>query len=254
MESGPKHIKPTFDMLFSKYSRQKAGINSNRPYLGKRLRSPSGEETSRNFRPARPEKSMAEKAPARDPKGKEAQQYPHSAGGIRYAQSARELFPAKDAKGNAVWQPVRSRLVFPNIPEKSQSSIATNIPEKSQSSVAANMPEKSHAGSDSINIGTQVVTMRQSATSNSDGKGPILTIAPRSAANDHEASSSRGPPPPKEKKPVDPKYTQPVWCPPGLTKTQKRKLQRLRNQDRAEKEAERLRDKRFEITHPRVLS
>ena len=96
--------------------------------------------------------------------------------------------------------------------------------------------------------------MRPRLTNNSAGKGPILTIAPRSAANDHEASSSRGPPPPKEKKLVDPKYTQPVWCPPGLTKTQKRKLQRLRNQDRAEKEAERLRDERFEITHPRILS
>ena len=145
------------------------------------------------------------------------------------------MFPAKDAKGKEVRQPMRSRLVFLNIPEKSQSSIAVN------------MLEKSPAGSDSINIGTQVVTMRPSATSNSYGKGPILTIAPRFAANDHEASSGRGPPPPKEKKPVDPKYTQPVWCPPGLTKTQKRKLQRLRNQDRAEKEAERLRDERFEI-------
>ena len=56
VKSRPKHIKPTFDMLFSKYSGQKAGFNSNRPYLGKRPRSPSGEETSRNFRPARPEK------------------------------------------------------------------------------------------------------------------------------------------------------------------------------------------------------
>jgi hypothetical protein len=32
----------------------------------------------------------------------------------------------------------------------------------------------------------------------------------------------------KEKPPRDPKYTQPKWCPRGLNKTQRRKLQRAR--------------------------
>jgi len=152
------------------------------------------------------------------------------------------MFPAKDAEGKIARQPVHSRLVFPNKAEKSQSS------------GVADMAEKVGA---TIIIGTRVVPMSQPIAINSPaGKWPILTIAPKPAANDHEASSGKGPAPapPKEKKPVDPKYTQPVWCPPGLTKTQKRKLQRLRNQDKAEKEAERLRDERFEITHPRVLS
>ena len=37
----PRREKPTYDMLFSKYSRQKAGFNSNRPYYRKRPRSHS---------------------------------------------------------------------------------------------------------------------------------------------------------------------------------------------------------------------
>ena len=43
-------------------------------------------------------------------------------------------------------------------------------------------------------------------------------------ANDHEASSSG----------AASKYHQPKWCPPGLTYTQKRKLQRLRNKEKRE--------------------
>jgi hypothetical protein len=41
-------------------------------------------------------------------------------------------------------------------------------------------------------------------------------------ANDHEASSIN---------PLE-KYFQPRWCPPGLTRTQKRKLQHLRFQEK----------------------
>ena len=44
-------------------------------------------------------------------------------------------------------------------------------------------------------------------------------------ANDHEASSSNLKNHDKEK------YFQPRWCPPGLTHTQKRRLQRLRHQE-----------------------
>jgi hypothetical protein len=44
-------------------------------------------------------------------------------------------------------------------------------------------------------------------------------------ANDHEANSSNLKDQDKEK------YFQPRWCPPGLTHTQKRRLQRLRRQE-----------------------
>ena len=55
-------------------------------------------------------------------------------------------------------------------------------------------------------------------------------------ANDHESGSS--------KSAVD-KYHQPRWCPSGLTHTQKRKLQRLRNKENKEQEKEKMRDEDF---------
>ena len=45
---------------------------------------------------------------------------------------------------------------------------------------------------------------------------------------------------------ADPKYSMPRWCPSGLTRSQKRKLQRLRAKENQEKEAERI----FNDTHP----
>jgi len=54
-------------------------------------------------------------------------------------------------------------------------------------------------------------------------------------ANDHQTSSGS---------PAS-KYFQPRWCPPGLTRTQKRKLHRLRVQEKKEQEIKKLRDKLF---------
>jgi hypothetical protein len=45
---------------------------------------------------------------------------------------------------------------------------------------------------------------------------------------------------------ADPKYSMPRWCPAGLTRSQKRKLQRLRAKESQEKEAEKI----FNGTHP----
>jgi hypothetical protein len=50
-------------------------------------------------------------------------------------------------------------------------------------------------------------------------------------------------------KTADPKYSMPRWCPAGLTRSQKRKLQRLRAKENQEKEAEKI----FNDTHPRYL-
>ena len=61
-------------------------------------------------------------------------------------------------------------------------------------------------------------------------------------ANDHEASSSSS----------KSKYFQPRWCPPGLTRTQRRKLQCLRAQEKKEKEFKRLRDKQSNHYRPMI--
>jgi hypothetical protein len=76
-----------------------------------------------------------------------------------------------------------------------------------------------------------------------DGKRPIvpnnkvMTSTPGVfvASNDHEASGSG----------FNSKYFLPRWCPPGLTRTQRRKLQRLRFQEKREKELEKQRDETF---------
>jgi hypothetical protein len=59
----------------------------------------------------------------------------------------------------------------------------------------------------------------------------------------------------KEKvdKVVDSKYLQPRWCPPSLTRTQKRKLQRLRLAEMREKEREKRRDELFNEIKPMTL-
>src|SRR6266566_2134723 len=69
-----------------------------------------------------------------------------------------------------------------------------------------------------------------SANSNDD----IVVVPQEPMANDHEASTNKA-------KPRDPKYTQPKWCPPGLSKAQKRRLQRMRNREKAEQEAKKRR-------------
>jgi hypothetical protein len=45
---------------------------------------------------------------------------------------------------------------------------------------------------------------------------------------------------------ADPKYSMSRWCPSGLTRSQKQKLQRLRAKENQEKEAEKI----FNDTHP----
>ena len=64
--------------------------------------------------------------------------------------------------------------------------------------------------------GKQSMVIDKSATSSAPPVQKPFT------ANNHEASGSK----------VADKYHQPRWCPEGLTHTQKRKLQRLRNKEK----------------------
>jgi len=60
-------------------------------------------------------------------------------------------------------------------------------------------------------------------------------------ADDHEASSGNT---------TTSKYSQPRWCPSGLTRTQKRKLQRLRCQEKKGQKAEKLKARQFNKCRP----
>jgi hypothetical protein len=70
----------------------------------------------------------------------------------------------------------------------------------------------------------------------------VVTSTPEIAANDHEDSGSSS----------NSKYFLPRWCPPGLTRTQRRKLQCLRFQEKRENELEKQRDEAFNQYRPMV--
>ena len=73
----------------------------------------------------------------------------------------------------------------------------------------------------SLVIGTHVLKLKDPVTEPAADK-PIFAIMPKVISSDHEAGSSQT----EVTRPRDPKYIQPKWCPPGITKTQKRKLQK----------------------------
>jgi hypothetical protein len=84
---------------------------------------------------------------------------------------------------------------------------------------------------DIIKIGTADVVIQE------DNKGPmIFGESANTTKKEHTATI----------KTVDPKYSMPRWCPAGLTRSRKRKLQRLRAKESQEKEAEKV----FNDTHP----
>jgi hypothetical protein len=96
---------------------------------------------------------------------------------------------------------------------------------------------------DIIQIGTMNISVEES------GKRPVVpsnqVVTPTqkgSVANDHEAGGSKS----------RPECFLPRWCPPGLTHTQRWKLQRLRLREKREKELEKKRDEDFNSYTPMV--
>ncbi|RLM78655.1 uncharacterized protein C2845_PM12G13800 [Panicum miliaceum] len=101
-------------------------------------------------------------------------------------------------------------------------------------------PERT-TSDDIIQIGTAKVVVKDVGKPPfviGDSVGPSVQDVPK--ANNNKASSSN----------TSSKYCQLRWCPPGLTRTQKRKLQRLRFQENKEKELEKQRDASFNSIRP----
>jgi hypothetical protein len=84
---------------------------------------------------------------------------------------------------------------------------------------------------DVIKIGTADVVIQE------DNKGPMIFGESANTTKKEDTAII---------KTADPKYSMPRWCPARLTRSQKRKLQRLRAKESQEKEAE----KTFNDTHP----
>jgi hypothetical protein len=97
---------------------------------------------------------------------------------------------------------------------------------------------------DVIQIGTSQVKLGE------EFNGPII-INDGADTIMEDVSPDRGEE--KTDKVVDSKYLQPRWCPLGLTRTKKRKLQRLRLAKMQEREQEKQWDKQFDEIKPRTL-
>jgi hypothetical protein len=103
-------------------------------------------------------------------------------------------------------------------------------------------PERT-TGLDIIQIGAMNVPVEESGKRPVVPNNQVVTSTQKgSVANDHEASGSKS----------RPEYFLPRWCPPGLTHTQRRKLQRLRLHEKREKELEKKRDEDFNSYRPMV--
>jgi hypothetical protein len=96
---------------------------------------------------------------------------------------------------------------------------------------------------DIIQIGTINVPVEGSGKRSVVSNNQVVTPTQKgSVANDHEANRSKS----------RPDCFLLRWCPPGLTHTQRRKLQRLRLREKREKELEKKRDGDFNSYRPMV--
>jgi hypothetical protein len=97
-------------------------------------------------------------------------------------------------------------------------------------------PERT-TSQDIIQIGSMDVLIGEDVKRPIVSNNKVVTSTPEvfATANSHEASGSGS----------NSKYFLPRWCPPGLTRTQRRKLQRLSFSDKREKELEMQRDEAF---------
>jgi hypothetical protein len=102
-------------------------------------------------------------------------------------------------------------------------------------------PERT-TGLDIIQIGTMSVPVESGKRPVAPSNQVVTPIQKGFAANDHEASKSKS----------RPECFLPRWCPPDLTHTQRRKLQRLRLREKREKELEKKRDEDFNSYGPMV--
>jgi hypothetical protein len=97
---------------------------------------------------------------------------------------------------------------------------------------------------DIIQIGTMNVPVEGNGKRLVVPNNQVVTPTQKeSVANDHEVSRSKS----------RPECFLPRWCTPGLTHTQRRKLQRLRLCEKREKELEKKRDEDFNSYRPMVL-
>jgi hypothetical protein len=148
-------------------------------------------------------------------------------------------YPAWGAPQTSVFDrlapPVQDRLSAAESGHQAQAQqdCQTTRPPRPTNPAGGHMPAPTQRTTkkDIIKIGTANVVIQE------DNKGPMIFGESANTTKKEDTTTI---------KTADPKYSMPRWCPAGLTRSQKRKLQRLRAKESQEKEAEKI----FNDTHP----
>ncbi|TKC12035.1 hypothetical protein FA727_23635, partial [Robertmurraya kyonggiensis] len=240
-EQGVQKPKVTFDMLYDKYTKQKA-VSSDRP-LKKRMRSPI-----QNKRVPSPPRMKLD--PVWDDNGVmwvpyhsnvQPSFHPGWEGPRRRVQD-RIIYPRRDRlafrqsgqeRAQAVRPPVTGGQTArqgqpPRLPSRQ-----VYRPKRKEEVQSMDVDSERTTEFDIIQVGTMDVPIEKS-----------LAMKPTSSektVEDQGASTSK----------VQQRFL-PRWCPEGLTRTQKRKLQRLRFRERQEQELEKQRDEFFNQSRPMI--
>jgi hypothetical protein len=243
---------PTFDQLLSKYVKKKASP-SNRPPKQPRL--PTQER--QQVRPIGPPQKtgghnvqLRPNVPAWTPPLPylpipypytyiPPPYVPNQMWGMPSYPFGMPQYPAWEAPQTSVLDrltpPVKDRLRAPQYGPQAQAQQdcqttqpqrLTNLARGHTTTTSNNMIK-----GDIIKIGTTYVVVQQ------NNEGPMI-FGESANTNKKEGTTVN--------KTVDPKYSIHRWCPSGLTRSQKRKLQRLRAKENQAKEAEKI----FNDTHP----
>jgi hypothetical protein len=150
-----------------------------------------------------------------------------------------QQYPAWGAPQTSVFDrlapPVQDRLNTAQSGHQAQTQqdCRTTRPPRPTNSAGGHMPAAAGrmTKKDIIKIGTADVVIQK------ESEGPMIFGESTNTTKKEDTTTI---------KTADPKYSMPRWCPAGLTRSQKRKLQRLRAKESQEKEAEKI----FNDTHP----
>jgi hypothetical protein len=148
-------------------------------------------------------------------------------------------YPAWGAPQTSVFErlapPVQDRLSAAQFGHQvqAQQEYRSTRPQRPTNPAGRHMPTTTErtTKNDIIKVGTADVVIQE------DNKGLMIFGESANTTKKEDTATI---------KTADPKYSMPRWCPAGLTRSQKRKLQRLRVKESQEKEAEKI----FNDTHP----
>jgi hypothetical protein len=246
---------PTFDQLLSKYVKKKAGP-SDRP--AKRPRSPvheqcqvkpiglphQSEEMKGHTVQLRPNIPSWTPPPLYPPMPypytyMPPPYVPNQMWGMPPYSFGMPQYPAWGAPQTSVFDrlalPVQDRLSAAESGHQTQAQqdCRTTWPPRPTNPAGGHMPAATQRTTkkDIIKIGTADVVIQE------DNKGLIIFGESANTTKKEDTATI---------KTADPKYSMPRWCPAGLTRSQKQKLQRLRAKESQEKEAKKI----FNDTYP----